>query len=227
MSSPIANNSKTAIQQLAVSIHQHASHSKRIAQLTSALATAIASLGGSKICVDVGCGDMTLAEGIALALPETKWTCLDVYPVPQEKLHEPRWEKYMHFDGKTLPLADGSSDIVLFSDVLHHASVNDCANLIADALRVGKYVVIKDHFEYGLWSRTLLQLMDIFGNWGYGVSIPKKYFTQTSFNRLASQANCKVTMVTNKLALYGHIPLLKYILRPDWQFIAILSRADH
>jgi Methyltransferase domain len=226
MSSPIANNSKTAIQQIAVSIHQHTGHAKRITQLTGALATAIAGLNSAKKCIDVGCGDMSLAEGIALQLPDSAWICLDVYPVPQDKLNEPRWEKYKHFDGKKLPLENDSCDVVLFSDVLHHASENERISLITDALRVGRHVVIKDHFEHGLWSRSILQLMDIFGNWGYGVSIPKKYFTHKNFYKLASNANCSVTMVCDHLPLYEHIPILKYVLRPDWHFIAILTRAD-
>ena len=107
--------------------------------------------------------------------------------------------------------------------MLHHATAKDQVELIKEALRVAKYVVIKDHFEHGFWSRSVLQLMDIYGNWGYGVSIPKKYFSKQSFNVLAGKLNCNVRYEREELGLYCHIPLLKYVLRPNWHFIAVLT----
>lgn len=223
MSSPIANNSKSTIQKIAVSIHQQGAHKKRVQQLIDALVTAISKLDQPKNCIDVGCGDMSLAEGIAQRMPETNWTCLDVYPIPLEKQNEDRWQKYIFFNGSVLPLPSKSKDVVLFSDVLHHATAKDQVELIKEALRVAKYVVIKDHFEHGFWSRSVLQLMDIYGNWGYGVSIPKKYFSKQSFNVLAGKLNCNVRYEREELGLYCHIPLLKYVLRPNWHFIAVLT----
>ena len=104
MSSPIANNSKSTIQKIAVSIHQQGAHKKRVQQLIDALVTAISKLDQPKNCIDVGCGDMSLAEGIAQRMPETNWTCLDVYPIPLEKQNEDRWQKYIFFNGSVLPL---------------------------------------------------------------------------------------------------------------------------
>lgn len=223
MSSPIANNSKSNIQKLAVSIHQQGAHKRRVQQLIDALAIAIAKLDKHKNCIDVGCGDMSLAEGIAQSMPETNWTCFDVYPIPLEKQKDDRWQKYIFFNGSTIPLPSKSKSVALFSDVLHHATEKDQVGLIKEALRVAEYVVIKDHFEHGFWSRSVLQLMDIYGNWGYGVSIPKKYFSKQSFAALAGQLNCKVSYECEELGLYNHIPLLKYVLRPNWHFIAVLT----
>jgi hypothetical protein len=70
----------------------------------------------------------------------------------------------------------------------------------------------------------MLQLMDIYGNWGYGVSIPKRYFTNDSFQALAISCGCKVSIVRNQIALYEHIPILRHILRPNWHFIAVLKK---
>lgn len=223
MSSPIANNSKSNIQKIAVSIHQQGSHKKRVKQLINALVIAITKLDKHKNCIDVGCGDMSLAEGIAERMPETNWTCFDVYPIPLEKQKENRWQKYTFFNGSVLPLTSKSKDVVLFCDVLHHATEKDQIELIKEALRVAKYVVVKDHFEHGFWSRSVLQLMDIYGNWGYGVSIPKKYFSKQSFNYLAGQLNCSITYEREELGLYSHIPLMKHVLRPHWHFIAVLT----
>lgn len=173
-------------------------------------------------CLDVGCGDMVLAERIQSTLPNTDWKCIDIHPLPKELEEDEKWKKYTPFDGRHIPFADKSFDVLLFCDVLHHTG-EDLAILLSEAARVSKSVIIKDHFEYGLYSRSMLQLMDIVGNWGYGVSIPSSYFTRKGFEQAIGQAGLKIDEMNIGIRLYDHLPFLGTILRPDWQFLTLLK----
>jgi hypothetical protein len=105
--------------------------------------------------------------------------------------------------------------------VLHHAP-EDAARLLAEAGRVARHVLVKDHFEYGPYSRAMLRLMDFVGNWGYGVSVPERYFSRTEFVLLAAEQKLHISALDCGLELYDHLPLVGTLLRPRWQFIAVL-----
>jgi hypothetical protein len=165
---------------------------------------------------------MTLAENIQRANPHTDWSCIDIHALPPHLQGTPKWQKYRQFDGQHIPFGDKVFDAVLFCDVLHHAQEHT-PGLLREAARVGKIVIIKDHFEYGFYSRSMLKIMDIVGNWGYGIVIPRQYFSVPQFKELCTTSNLEEVHITRNIALYDHIPLLKHLLRPEWQFIAVLK----
>ena len=70
----------------------------------------------------------------------------------------------------------------------------------------------------------MLRLMDFVGNWGYGISVPERYFTREGFARLAAQQGLVITSLDCGLELYEHLPVVRTVLRPDWHFIAVLRR---
>src|SRR5262245_22784366 len=75
------------------------------------------------------------------------------------------------FNGKHLPHADKSFDVVCFVDVLHHT--NDPATLLREARRVArKLVVLKDHTMDGIFAYHTLRFMDWVGNAHHGVALP-------------------------------------------------------
>jgi SAM-dependent methyltransferase len=174
---------------------------------------------GRARCLDVGCGDMTLVEAIEARAPHTIWQCIDVQPVPEAARDTARWSKYTRFDGRTIPHRDDEFDVALLCDVLHQAP-EDAARLLAEAARVAQHVLVKDHFEDGAYSRTMLQLVGLVGKWGGGV--PPRYFTREGFVRLAAQQHLVITALDSSLDLYEHVPVVGAVLRPDWQFIAVL-----
>ncbi|MDP3221885.1 MAG: hypothetical protein Q8M96_01995, partial [Rubrivivax sp.] len=88
------------------------------------------------------------------------------------------------------------------------------------AARVGHSVLIKDHFEYGWLSRQALRAMDFVGNFGYGVSIPDRYFDHSSFTDLCGSAGVACQRVEVGLKMYEHLPVLRSVLRPEWHFFA-------
>jgi SAM-dependent methyltransferase len=223
MSSPIALERKGAPKKALVSLHRSLSHSHRVDVLAHRLALHIESLvpQGRAHCLDIGCGDMTLAEAVEAKTWRTDWRCIDVHPLPAGYRSDKRWSKYRRFDGRTSPHADGEFDVALLCDVLHHAP-EEAARLLAEAGRVARHVLVKDHFEYGAYSRTMLRLMDFVGNWGYGVSVPERYFSRTEFVRLAAEQKLHISALDCGLELYDHLPLVGTLLRPRWQFIAVL-----
>jgi SAM-dependent methyltransferase len=225
MSSPIALERKAKPKKALINLHRSLSHGHRVQLLADRVAAHIEALvpQGVARCLDIGCGDMTLAETVEKRLPRTDWRCIDVHPLPPALRDDARWSKYTSFDGRTIPYDDRAFDVALFCDVLHHAP-DDAPRLLAEAGRVARHVLVKDHFEYGAYSRSMLRLMDFVGNWGYGIGIPKHYFTQTSFRGLVAQQGLAIEALDCGLDLYDHLPVVGKLLRPDWQFIAVLSR---
>lgn len=223
MSSPIALEHKAAPKKALVGLHQSLSHGHRVDVLAQRIALHIESLvpQGRARCLDIGCGDMTLAETIQARAPHTDWRCIDVHALPAGFRNDARWKKYRRFDGRTIPHEDDEFDVALLCDVLHHAP-EDAAALLKEAGRVARHVLVKDHFEYGAYSRTMLRLMDFVGNWGYGVSVPERYFTREGFVRLATEQHLTITALDSGLDLYEHLPGMGTLLRSDWQFIAVL-----
>lgn len=224
MSSPLARSDRHALKDAVVRLHQKASHHHRIDTLAELLGRTLAKHhpGEQPVrCLDIGCGDMTLAESIGKQLPRSTWRCIDIHPLAPELADDPRWSKYQQFDGCTIDAADRSFDAALFCDVMHHIPGDLIANL-KEAARVSHTVIIKDHFEYSLYSRTMLQLMDVVGNWGYDISIPRRYFNRSRFAQLVADCGLEIAELNIGLELYRHNPVFHRVLRPAWQFIAVL-----
>lgn len=228
MSSPLAKQRKSLLDKLLVGFHQRTAHGKRLDKLRDVLGETIRNLGlGGKgfSLLDVGCGDMRLSESLAGANPNVGLTCLDVYPCPQAGPETRRWEKYRRFDGTRLEFSDKSFDVVLFVDVLHHAKAEDQLHLLREAVRVGRRVIVKDHFQYGVVSNATLRLMDFVGNWGYGVSVPRRYFTPEDFGPLVASAGAREVSRNVGVDLYGS-RLLRYVIKPEYHFVAVLEETS-
>jgi SAM-dependent methyltransferase len=148
---------------------------------------------GRARCLDVGCGDMTLVEAVQAQKSRTDWRCIDVHPAPlrTEQRDDARWRKYSQFDGRTIPFDDGEFDVALLCDVLQHAPEN-AARLLAEAGRVARHVLVKDHF------------------------------TREAFVRLATEQRLFITALDSGVDLHDPLPVPGALLRPDWQFIAVL-----
>lgn len=227
MSSPIANRRPTFFQNELAGFHQKAAHGSRILQLSHLLGHLISNLRQAdkeKVkALDVGCGDMTIAENIARDFPKVDWECADIHPLPGNLKESSKWKKYHQFDGHHLPFGDACFDVVLFSDVLHHC-MPQSVHLLREAARVGKYVVVKDHYELSFFSRQMLRLMDFFGNYGYGIEIPSRYFNPKTFFATCEAAGLRVAQHQHGIDLYSAFPILKFVINSRWQFVAVLEK---
>jgi ubiquinone/menaquinone biosynthesis C-methylase UbiE len=84
--------------------------------------------------LDVGCGDGLIATLIQEKRPDVRIQGIDTLVRPDT--HFP----VTPFDGKTIPHGDGSFDVVMFVDVLHHT--DDPMILLREAVRVTRQAVL-------------------------------------------------------------------------------------
>jgi SAM-dependent methyltransferase len=226
MSSPIAKIDKSILDKTLIAGHQQFSHINRVDRLVQVLGKRIKALD---LCtpirvLDVGCGDMALAKGLLDNVEGADLVCVDIHPPPLiiEGL-DPMWQRYHKIDGPSLPFEEHAFDVVIFSDVLHHVPSALVSPLLKSAAKVGRFILIKDHFEYGWFSRNMLRAMDFVGNYGYGVSVPKYYFSRDSFAAITRNAGLCVDDIDIGINLYDHLPIVQSLLSPKWQFVATCS----
>jgi SAM-dependent methyltransferase len=232
MSSPIAKLRKTGLDRALVATHQQLSHSHRIDILARQFAERIRRLHALRAdeplrLLDVGCGDMTMADAVAARFELVDLRCADIHACPAElATRDRRWQRYVQFDGHSLPFAVRTFDVVMFCDVLHHVPESLRAGLLASAAKVGRVGLVKDHFEYGWASRQMLRAMDLLGNFGYGVTVPNRYFDPGSFDALCDEAGLNTIEVEVGIRLYDHLPLVRSFLSPRWHFLASCVARD-
>ena len=96
------------MQRFLVGLHRASAHSNRIGKLSAAIGGCISTPfpQDSKPvrALDVGCGDMSIAETIAAKHPNIQWTSTDIHELPAHLADTEKWKKYRRFDGSTLIL---------------------------------------------------------------------------------------------------------------------------
>ena len=164
--------------------------------------------------LDVGCGDGRLARLIAEKRPDISIRGIDVLQ---------RNDAVMPidtFDGKSIPYGEGSFDVVMFVDVLHHASRP--MTLLEEAVRVARQaIVIKEHLAEGSLAHLILRVMDWVGNARHGVALPYDYWSSAKWHRVFDQLGLRIDSWESNLKLY---PLpADLILGRSLHFIALLG----
>jgi SAM-dependent methyltransferase len=105
------------------------------------------------------------------------------------------------FDGVRVPYADGSVDVVLLVDVLHHT--DDPGLLLRESARVARSaILIKDHLREGIGARLTLRAMDWVGNARHGVRLPYNYWSRAEWQRAFSRLGLAVREWHSSLGLY-------------------------
>ena len=117
-------------------------------------------------------------------------------------------------------------DFCLINDVLHHIGVekvSELKNLITKLQNKSKFVLIKDHFQYGFFSNLTIRVMDFLGNYFNNVTTPNKYFNKTSFNSLLKLSNSKVVEKVFNIKLYQSYFL--FMSNPKFNFIYLTKKS--
>jgi hypothetical protein len=227
MSTPMAVEQKAPPHKPLIGLPEALSHERRVGVLADRIAMHVESLvpRGRARCLDVGRGDLLLADAIHARAPRTDWRGIDVHDAPSDlhDNHDDRSGEYRALDGCTLPYGEREFDIALLCDVLSETPEN-AAQLLTEAGRVAQRVLVKDRFEYGSYSRTMLRLMDVVDRRGCVGNGPPRYFTREGFTRLATEQRFTITALDCGLALYDDVPVARTVLRPDSHFIAVLRR---
>jgi len=184
---------------------------------TRVLADHLASLipAGSHV-LDVGCGDGGIDCLIKKRRPDVAIEGID--PLLRPIVLIP----VRPFDGENIPFPDRSFDVVMFVDVLHHTS--DPRVLLREAVRVGKTVLIKDHFCEGFLAGETLRLMDWVGNARHGVALPYNYWSKAAWTTAFEHLGLHTREIKFKLNLYP-IPLAWFFDR-SLHFIALCERGN-
>ena len=120
------------------------------------------------------------------------------------------------FDGRILPFADRSHDVVMLIDGLHHA--DDPNLLIREAARVAATaVIIKDHLTGAWLSHERLRLMDWVGNIGHGVPLRYAYWSPAQWSEAFRSAGLREVDRRERLGLYA--PLLSWLFERRLHFV--------
>jgi SAM-dependent methyltransferase len=175
-------------------IHQRCVTSRRARVLSGHVA---GLLPPDASVLDVGCGDGQIAWLVGQQRPDVQIRGVDVLVRAQTAIPvEP-------FDGCRLPFDDGSFDVVMFIDVLHHT--DDPERLLAEAARVARRaVVIKDHLREGLLADATLRFMDRVGNRRHGVALPHNYWTRDRWREAFESWGMGIDRWQEELQLYRY-----------------------
>ncbi|MGO9590785.1 MAG: class I SAM-dependent methyltransferase [Candidatus Acidiferrales bacterium] len=144
--------------------------------------------------LDVGCGDGTIDDLIAQQLPGVSIEGIDVLVRATAKI------PVRFFDGVRIPYADSSFDVVMLVDVLHHT--DDPLLLLQEAQRVGKMILVKDHFRKGFLAGPTLRFMDWVGNAHQGVALPYNYWSEKQWDDALNALGLKRAEKVASLGLY-------------------------
>src|SRR5258708_5398205 len=107
--------------------------------------------------LDIGCGDGSIGSLIAERRPDISIQGVEYLVRPECKI------ECRAFDGSSLPFPDGSFDVCLFVDVLHHTQ--DPSVLLREAARVTRsFVLLKHLLTENAFDNLRLRLMDWMGN---------------------------------------------------------------
>ena len=155
---------------------------------------------------------------------KVKIYCFDVYSSQDlEKLNN---NKDIIFNKiENIDLDKANYDFCLLSDVLHHIGVEkilELKNLINNLQNKAKFVLIKDHYQYGYFSNYTLRVMDFLGNYFNNVKTPRTYFTKKSFKYLLQSADSTVVEEILNIKLYQSYFL--FMSNPKFNFIYLIKK---
>jgi SAM-dependent methyltransferase len=164
--------------------------------------------------LDVGCGNGLLAHHLEQERPDVRINGIDV--LIQEQCHIPV-EKY---DGRVIPHADASFDVVMFVDVLHHTQ--DPLGLLREAVRVTRRtILIKDHPLNGFLAGPTLRFMDWVANARHGIALPCNYWPRQQWLEAFRTLGLRVKVWKTDLGLYRPAG---WLFGRELHFIARLER---
>ena len=101
--------------------------------------------------LDVGCGTGSLSELIAPRVMHLAGTDISAASVEQARLRVPNCE-FQTYDGRSLPFADNSMDLVFTSCVMHHVPVENWSEFTSEMTRVARPGGLIAVLEHNPWN---------------------------------------------------------------------------
>lgn len=206
--------SSQILPRVTTALHGRLIFGRRVRALAANIAEMIPD--GAATLLDVGCGDGTLARSIMQRRPGLAATGVEIRARPRTAI------PVQEFDGRILPFADRSHEVVMLVDVLHHA--DEPTLLIREAGRVAaQAVIIKDHLTGAWLSHERLRLMDWVGNIGHGVPLRYAYWSPEQWRDAFRQAGLREDDRRERLGLYS--PAIRWLFERRLHFVSRLVPA--
>ena len=168
------------------------------------------------IILDFGCGSMEVSKKLQSKKFVKKIIGTDVFEFNYKN------KKMKYIQSKRLFKSKKKFDVIIAIDVLHHVGVDDSYKILKKLSKISKYMIIKDHIEYGFFSRHLLRFVDFYANYAYGVNIPNKYFNKKLWKKTIKKASLKELMIINNFQ--QHDGIFNLILDKKYHFVSLLKK---
>jgi hypothetical protein len=174
--------------------------------------------------LDYGCGVMSFSERLLNDGVIDSFIGVDIFPTPNspDKTTEEKWSSYRQIPDAGIDKSLGTFDLAIVTDVLHHANPDERAKILRTLSVISRFILVKDHFEYGAISRQLLRLADWYGNYAYGVNVPDRYFDQKSWKDLIEKAGLHEVKLTTGVIV--HRGIFGLLIPPRYHFLSLLTR---
>jgi SAM-dependent methyltransferase len=165
--------------------------------------------------LDIGCGDGAIGRLIAQLRPDISIQGVEYRVRPECKI------ECRAFDGSLLPFPDGSFDLCLFVDVLHHTQ--EPAILLHEAARVSRScVLIKDHLDENIFDHVILRFMDWVSNRPHGVVLTYNYQSRKEWAEYFEECGLTEMTWTAQVPLYA--PPVSLLAGRGLHFVSLLRK---
>ena len=165
--------------------------------------------------LDYGCGSMEISKKLEEKNYVKSIVGSDIFN------HSYKSKKLTYISNEKLFKENEKFDVIFVVDVLHHVGINNAHKIINKLSKLSKIIIIKDHFEYGFFSRQLLRFVDFYANYGYGVNVPKKYFNKNKWKKTLIKSNSKEIFRKNNFQ--QHDGLFNLILNKKHHFVSMIK----
>ena len=165
--------------------------------------------------LDYGCGSMEISKKLEEKNYIKSIVGSDIFN------HSYKSKKLTYISNEKLFKENEKFDVIFVVDVLHHVGINNAHKIINKLSKLSKIIIIKDHFEYGFFSRQLLRFVDFYANYGYGVNVPKKYFNKNKWKKTLIKSNSKE--IFRKNSFQQHDGLFNLILNKKHHFVSMIK----
>ena len=116
-------------------------------------------------------------------------------------------------------------DFCLINDVIHHIGIEKeklIIGILNNLADVSKIVFIKDHFQQGAVSNTIIRIIDFLGNYFNDVKVPKNYYSIKTFEKFIKKTNSKIIERVIGIKLYPSF--LLFMSNPKFNFIYLIKK---
>jgi|TARA_B110000114_G_C14984526_1_gene353940 cyclopropane fatty-acyl-phospholipid synthase-like methyltransferase len=189
----------------------------RISKIVIDISREISKKNKKKICVlDFGCGSMEVSKKLQKRNFVKNIIGTDIFEYDYENKNMKYIETKKLFKSKPKKF-----DIVIAIDVLHHMGIDNSYKILKKLSKISTHILIKDHFEYGFFSRQLLRFVDFYANYAYDVVIPKSYFNKKLWTNTVKKASLKETLRIENFQ--QHDGVFNFILDKKHHFVSLLK----